>query len=68
MWPFLSYGQCPVPSCPDKGSLSVLANVESLRASTASAALTGVCMHNVCVYWKDVVVLGEIWFICGACL
>ena len=23
MWPFLSYGQCPVPSCPDKGSLSV---------------------------------------------
>ena len=24
MWPFLSYGQCPVPSCPDKGSLSVL--------------------------------------------
>ena len=26
MWPFLSYGQCPVPSCPDKGSLSVLFN------------------------------------------
>ena len=27
MWPFLSYGQCPVPSCPDKGSLSVLNSI-----------------------------------------
>ena len=23
LWLFLSYGQCPVPRCPDKGSLSI---------------------------------------------
>ena len=34
MWPFLSYGQCPVPSCPDKGSLRVLQEIDNRLTAT----------------------------------
>ena len=48
--PFLSYGQCPVPRCPDKGSLSVYTNVHTYLHTMHRHALCTHIRTYVCMY------------------